>query len=62
MKKIVRVAAIILSAAALAVAVIAFRIYSYRNVSLDVQADAAVVLGAAVWGSDVSPVFRERIN
>ena len=62
MKKIVRVAAIILSAAALAVAVIAFRIYSYRSVSPDVHADAAVVLGAAVWGSDVSPVFRERIN
>ena len=62
MKKIGKLAAIILAASALVVAVIAFRIYSYRNVSLDVQADAAVVLGAAVWGSDVSPVFRERIN
>jgi uncharacterized SAM-binding protein YcdF (DUF218 family) len=62
MKKIGKVAAIILSAAALVLAIVAFRIYSYRNVSLDVQADAAVVLGAAVWSSDVSPVFRERIN
>jgi len=26
------------------------------------QADAAVVLGAAVWSQQVSPVFRERIN
>jgi uncharacterized SAM-binding protein YcdF (DUF218 family) len=27
-----------------------------------VKADAAVVLGAASWGADPSPVFRERIN
>lgn len=26
------------------------------------SADAAVVLGAAAWGSNPSPVFRERIN
>jgi uncharacterized SAM-binding protein YcdF (DUF218 family) len=29
---------------------------------VDSQADAAVVLGAAVWSQNVSPVFRERIN
>ena len=28
----------------------------------DASADAAVVLGAAVWTAQVSPVFRERIN
>ena len=28
----------------------------------DEPADAAIVLGAAVWGTDVSPVFKERIN
>ena len=27
-----------------------------------VSADAAVVLGAAAWGSRPSPIFRERIN
>jgi len=37
-------------------------IYTYGNRSSDVNADAAVVLGAAVWGNQVSPVFRERIN
>lgn len=26
------------------------------------QADAAIVLGAAVWGDRPSPVFRERLN
>ena len=26
------------------------------------RADAAVVLGAAAWGKNLSPVFRERIN
>lgn len=28
----------------------------------DQRADAAVVLGAAAWGNNPSPVFRERIN
>lgn len=46
----------------LVVGLIASRIYSYRNVRSDAPADAAVVLGAAVWSADVSPVFRERIN
>lgn len=46
----------------LAIGVTAMRIYSYSSASADVQADAAVVLGAAVWSQGVSPVFRERIN
>ncbi|HZI62379.1 MAG TPA: YdcF family protein [Pyrinomonadaceae bacterium] len=46
----------------LVIAVTAFRIYSYSDNSSDTQADAAVVLGAAVWSHGVSPVFRERIN
>ena len=62
MKKIGKVVTTILTLVVLIVGAIAFRIYSYRNTSPDVQADAAVVLGAAVWGSDVSPVFQERIN
>jgi uncharacterized SAM-binding protein YcdF (DUF218 family) len=37
-------------------------VYSYsRNESLQ-HADAAIVLGAAAWGNNPSPVFRERIN
>jgi len=46
----------------LTVAITAIRIYSYGSNSVDINADAAVVLGAAVWTNDVSPVFRERIN
>lgn len=46
----------------LAIAITAVRIYSYSSASTDIQADAAVVLGAAVWSQGVSPVFRERIN
>jgi len=41
---------------------IALKIYTYGNTSTDVQADAAIVLGAAVWSTDGSPVFKERIN
>jgi uncharacterized SAM-binding protein YcdF (DUF218 family) len=46
----------------LAIGLTAARIYRYGSTSSDTQADAAVVLGAAVWSQGVSPVFRERIN
>ena len=38
------------------------RIYAYAQVSDPEPADAAVVLGAAVYRDQPSPVFRERIN
>jgi len=38
------------------------RIYAYAQVSDPAPADAAVVLGAAVYRDQPSPVFRERIN
>jgi len=44
------------------VLVTAVRIYRYGSNSADTNADAAIVLGAAVWTNSVSPVFRERIN
>ncbi|MBD2447111.1 YdcF family protein [Nostoc sp. FACHB-152] len=40
----------------------ALNIYWYGNNSSNIKADAAIVLGAAVWGNEPSPVFRERIN
>jgi uncharacterized SAM-binding protein YcdF (DUF218 family) len=46
----------------LTVGFLASRIYSYSNAGSDGPADAAIVLGAAVWSTQVSPVFRERIN
>ena len=62
MKKIAKASLIIFSILLLTAALLAARIYSFRNVSSHAPADAAVVLGAAVWGAQVSPVFRERIN
>src|SRR5713101_2147160 len=41
---------------------VAVRIYIYGTKVADVTGDAAIVLGAAVWCNEVSPVFRERIN
>jgi uncharacterized SAM-binding protein YcdF (DUF218 family) len=38
------------------------RIYAYSSQSDAAPADAAIVLGAAVWGTRPSPVFAERIN
>lgn len=41
---------------------VAWRIASYGTLSVDANADAALVLGAAAWGNRPSPVYRERIN
>ncbi len=57
--KVVKIAILVI---VLAIGVTAARIYSYSSASTDMKADAAVVLGAAVWSQGVSPVFRERIN
>ena len=38
------------------------RIYAFAQVSDPAPADAAIVLGAAVYRDRPSPVFRERIN
>ena len=40
----------------------AISIWAYAKESETQKADVAIVLGAAVYGEEVSPVFRERIN
>jgi len=60
MKK--RIALVIISTLMWAVAFLAVRIYSFGNTVTDAKGDVAIVLGAAVWGKELSPVFRERIN
>ncbi|WP_414621806.1 YdcF family protein [Calothrix sp. CCY 0018] len=52
----------VVSALLLGITSTAFSIYVYGNESNNIKADAAIVLGAAVWGNEPSPVFRERIN
>jgi uncharacterized SAM-binding protein YcdF (DUF218 family) len=61
-KKVAKVLLLIIITLTLTVGFIALRIYSYRNATSNVRADAAVVLGAAMWGAELSPVFRERVN
>ncbi|MBD2358512.1 YdcF family protein [Tolypothrix sp. FACHB-123] len=51
-----------ISALSLAIASTAISIYLYGNQTYTAKAEAAIVLGAAVWGEEPSPVFRERIN
>lgn len=41
---------------------LAYQIWTFQEVREEATADAAVVLGAAVWGGDPSPVFAERIR
>ena len=40
---------------------VAWQIFRFGNQASNASADAAVVLGAAAWGSKPSPVYRERI-
>lgn len=40
----------------------AISIWTYADVDEKRDADVAIVLGAATWNGEVSPVFRERIN
>ena len=61
-RRVTKVLKIVVIVALLAIGLTALRIYTYGGTSSDTQADAAVVLGAAVWSQGVSPVFRERIN
>jgi len=61
-KQLAKIVFVILSAVAVVASVLAWRIYSFRTATYDSPADAAVVLGAAVWTMDPSPVFKERIN
>lgn len=51
-----------LVAAALFIWYIATTIYIFAERQDVVSADAAIVLGAAVWNDRPSPIFRERIN
>jgi uncharacterized SAM-binding protein YcdF (DUF218 family) len=62
MKRVARLLKIVLLSVILISGLIAIRIYTFGNNETDRKADAAIVLGAAVWGNQVSPVFRERIN
>lgn len=39
-----------------------YQVWHYAQPHTLQQADAAVVLGAAAWGKNPSPVFKERIN
>lgn len=52
----------LISALLLAITSTAISIYVYGNKIHTTKAEAAIVLGAAVWGKEPSPVFRERIN
>jgi uncharacterized SAM-binding protein YcdF (DUF218 family) len=58
----VRALLILAFAGIVAVGYVASSIYSYAGNSEAIPADAAIVLGAEVWGGQPSPVFRERIN
>ena len=61
-KRATKILKILIVVIVVAISITALRIYTYSDNSSETQADAAVVLGAAVWSQGVSPVFRERIN
>ncbi|UKO99841.1 YdcF family protein [Nostoc sp. UHCC 0870] len=61
-KSLVLILLALMSALLVAIASTAISIYLYGSNTHNLKADAAIVLGAAVWGEEPSPVFRERIN
>lgn len=61
-KRLSRIAILLLVTAIITIGYLAASIYFYNNNISTVQADAAIILGAAVWEKEPSPVFRERIN
>ncbi len=61
-KKFTKVSLVLVACLILVASLIALQIYAYGNNSANVKADAAIVLGAALWGQNLSPVFRERVN
>jgi len=62
MKKFLKIISAIGLVVILFFAIIASQIYFYDESSASSTADAAIVLGAAVWGERLSPVFQERVN
>src|SRR5215469_16846942 len=60
--RIIKVVSGILLLLLLGIGYTAISIYAYGRQTSHDSADAAIVLGAAVWGEEPSPVFRERIN
>lgn len=62
MKKFAKLLLLLIAIVVVVFGLLASRIYTFGNTRSEAPADAAIVLGAAVWSSGVSPVFRERIN
>lgn len=62
MKVFKKLSLIIISIFALLIIVLAIDIYTYPREEIRESADAAIVLGAAIWKDEPSPVFRERLN
>ena len=61
-KKILKIIGAIFLAMVLYVVFIAISIWRYGNVDERQQADAVIILGAAAWHNNPSPVFAERIR
>jgi uncharacterized SAM-binding protein YcdF (DUF218 family) len=58
----IRIVLIVISTIIVTIGYLAGSIYFYDSKLTTSGGDAAIVLGAAVWGEEPSPVFRERIN
>jgi uncharacterized SAM-binding protein YcdF (DUF218 family) len=61
-QRLIKALLIILSIILMVIGYSGWSIYTYNSNSNILHADAAIVLGAAAWGDQPSPVFRERIN
>ncbi|HRX15704.1 MAG TPA: YdcF family protein [Spirochaetota bacterium] len=61
-KQIVVALLLLLFAALIFFTYTVYTVYSYPRDKAVIKTDAVIVLGAAAWGKNPSPVFKERIN
>ncbi|MBA5628632.1 YdcF family protein [Moheibacter lacus] len=62
MKKLKKIVFVIFTMIVIFYFITALQIYSYSKIDETTRADAAIILGTAVWDNQPSPVFKERIN
>ena len=61
-KLVLKIIGVVLLVIILYIGFITVRIWRYGNIDERTQSDAAIVLGAAAWHNNPSPVFLERIR
>lgn len=61
-KRVFKITILLLVLLLLYITYVSKEIYDYSKINDYKKSDVVIVLGAAIWGSEPSPVFKERID